>query len=481
MIFKKLIVITTIIGFAWGLAVNAPKINAGAAVVNDPINAAFNATTAGSATSLTVKEYVLDAIARTIARSLLNIAVSGIINKIQTGGRDGGPAFVQNWSNFQTNAQYRGENVFRSILASTNLCSYTSGSIKELFAANTVVPSQGQNLRTGNFDSFALRSNCTMPSNFSMTNYQNDFSGNGGWNAWSRMLEPQNNYYGLLFGSLDESARQRSLAQSSDVYEAMAGSGYTSVRNSCTGKGPNAQCVFMGQIFTPGDLLGKSAASTIDNDLGWLVSSDELSEVIIAIGSAITNRIINLATSNPSNDYATAPKTDTSSSDKYLACVNSCPAADNITCQTNCARAWGYNVPQASSSPPSAPPGGGGTGVCRNSGGNPDYAGALRTATDAVLATNSGGIADALNTTANGFTILNLISTKLRETGFNATTNVKNGNDNPNTGDLIAVWKSGDTTIERYDAITDSGAGSTPLRNVMTTQFTGDIPLSCTQ
>ena len=70
--------------------------------------------------------------------------------------------------------------------------------------------------------------------------------------------------------------------------------------------------------------------------------------------------MVNLATSNTQKDYATAPKADTSNSDGYLACINSCPAADNITCQTNCAKAWGYNTPQASSTPPpTGSPGGG--------------------------------------------------------------------------------------------------------------------------
>ncbi len=194
-----------------------------------------------------------------------------------------------------------------------------------------------------------------------MQNYQSDFSGNGGWGTWNRLLEPQNNYYGALFGSLDEANAQRGIEQSGDINEALAGSGYTSIRGACqdqlagTGNtGPSqpsqARCAFMGKIFTPADLLGKATASTIDNDLGWLVSSDELSEVIIAIGAALTNRMANLAISNPSNDYKTAPEADTSNSSGYLACINSCPAGRDLSCQNNCAKAWGYNVPSASCS-----------------------------------------------------------------------------------------------------------------------------------
>src|SRR3989344_380194 len=259
------------------------------------------------ATAYITKEFGLDIVARVIAKTLLQQLISGLIGKIQGGGRDGGPAFVQNWRNFQTDSQYRGENVFRSILAGTNLCSYFGGDIKGLFGANQKVPSAGQNLRVNNFDPFSLRANCTLPSNFNMASYQQDFAGNGGWEAWSRLLEPQNNYYGTLFASLDEADKQRELEESGDLNEALAGSGYTSVRDSCAGQGVGAKCTFLGKVFTPGDLLGKTAASTIDADLQWLVSSDELSEVVISIIQASIDRLSNLALTQVRKLYTDAP------------------------------------------------------------------------------------------------------------------------------------------------------------------------------
>ncbi len=357
---RKLIVVIIILGLIWSSIIYTPKTNA-AGVVHDPINAIFNSTTAVGTTSQVVKDYVLKPIVRALARKLLSDAVSGIINKIQTGGRDGGPAFVQNWRNFQADSQYRGEDTFRAILSNTTLCNDIDGNIKNLFGATKkrIIPIDAKT-RMGNLDPYQLRANCTMPSNFSTANYQRDFSGNGGWNAWSRMLEPQNNYYGVLFQSLDEVGRQRGPApQSADINEALAGNGYTSIQDGCKDQfagtnntGPTlpsqARCTFMGQIFTPGDLLGKSAASTIDNDLGWLVSSQEIGSIVISIATALTNRLANLATSNPARDYDNAPKADTSRSGGYLACLNSCPAGTDLSCQNNCAKAWGnYSPPSA--------------------------------------------------------------------------------------------------------------------------------------
>ncbi len=128
------------------------------------------------------------------------------------------------------------------------------------------------------------------------------------------------------------------------------------------------------------------------------------------------------------------------------------------------------------------PPGNGGGGNyrCVDVGPeSPNYEGALRSAIGAVIAANPAGIADELNTEANGFIFLDYVAAELQRAGYAATTSVLNGHDSPNRGDLIAVWRSSDSTIERYDAIGGSGAGDTALRATWSTQYTGDIPLSC--
>lgn len=124
--------------------------------------------------------------------------------------------------------------------------------------------------------------------------------------------------------------------------------------------------------------------------------------------------------------------------------------------------------------------GDGGGGVCKDPGGSTaNYSGDLEAAIDAVIADNPNGIADAPNTKENSFTFLNYVAEELQSNGFNATTNVKNGNDNPNSGDLIAVWRPSDTKVERYDAVISVGAGDRPMRDAATAGFTGDILLSC--
>lgn len=110
----------------------------------------------------------------------------------------------------------------------------------------------------------------------------------------------------------------------------------------------------------------------------------------------------------------------------------------------------------------------------------PNYAESLKNAMNSVIASNPDGIADVLNTKQNSLTFLNMVAAELQNDGFYATTNVLNGNNNPNSGDAIAIWKSGDTTIERYDAVMGTSAPSQMIRQSVTSgNFTGDIPLGC--
>lgn len=254
----------------------------------------------------TRKESRADIIARCSAREIFNAMSIGIVNNARTAGRNGGPAYVRNWRNFQTDAQYRGEGVFRAMLSNTKLCDYFGNDLKGLFGA-TQTTSLPKNTRTGNFDPYALRANCTMPSGFSMTNYQNDFAGNGGWDAWSRMLEPQNNYYGALFGSLDEAAKQRALEESSDLNQVIANKGLTgksgsNAIDSCKTTDANGKCLEYKDINTPGSIISDSVAATFQQELAWITNVDELGEVISAATEVLLKRLFNFSDSNE-GDY----------------------------------------------------------------------------------------------------------------------------------------------------------------------------------
>lgn len=123
---------------------------------------------------------------------------------------------------------------------------------------------------------------------------------------------------------------------------------------------------------------------------------------------------------------------------------------------------------------------GGGGGHCSDTGNHTnDYGGAVSVAMNVVISKNPNGIADKVNIEANQIEFLNYVADELKTNGYETTISVLNGNGFQNRGDLIAVWESGDSLMERFDSIIANGDGDRPLRNAATAQFTGDIPLDC--
>lgn len=177
------------------------------------------------------KENVLDLIARCGARAILNDMTNRTIGAVRTGGREGGPSFVRNWKDFLAKAEYRGENIFRSILASaTNICPHVSGTLRNLYGVRQNPHLGPINTRIGNLNPYGARARCTMPDGWNMAKYSLDFVGNGGWEALVKLAEPQNNLFGSILMSQNELAAQRGQSRAEDTLEALTGGGFTSRR-----------------------------------------------------------------------------------------------------------------------------------------------------------------------------------------------------------------------------------------------------------
>lgn len=401
------------------------------------------------------KETVKDAALRCAAREILKFMNDRILSVIRESGRSGGPAFVRNWRNYQADAQYRGEDIFRSILSTTNLCNHIGDQLRTIYNAPAGGTTVGQSTRVNNLDPYQLRANCSLPDGFSISNFEKDFADNGGWEAFLRLQQPENNLYKSILMAQSEAAIQREVEQSGDIYETI-GHGFTSGRggdeitDSCLVRGLNGKCITYKNILTPGSIFEGTTIQTIQGEIDWVVNADELNELIAVAISILFNRIKDL--SNPNEGNLEIP--------------------EDID----------FDQIQITVSPlPPPPGGGGGVGVCADQGdGIINYRDALARAIDAVNLNNPGGIADALNTFTDSAIYLNEVIFQIQNEGLNATTNVLNGNDNPSSGDLLAIWAPGDPTIERYDVISSVGQGDIPLRFAATPdQYTGDIPLSC--
>ena len=371
------------------------------------------------------KEFGLDTAARFLARGLLSNTINTMIRKIQTSGRQGRSAsFVQNWRRFLVQSQHRGEDVFRRILGNTTFCNYLQGDLRTIFRADTVLldNDQTEEVRAWNLDPFKRRGKCTMPPGWTVENFQRDFSGNGGWEALARLAQPQNNFYGAFLMSLEELAVQRALDTEADSIEAQSGGGFTGIRQGpttggapnscgeppvlgyCSGSGipcnpknigpggvyldcatvygppdPNgplssytqcvgaqrvpsqARCTFLGNVITPAKLLGDATSQTIDKNIGWLITSDEISEVIVAVISAVTQRLNNfmsdIGKDAPARQGSKPPRSQPGIlDDPYSDCVvNQCSGQsgeDYSRCLNQCSSRAG--IPQPGQ-PPSSP------------------------------------------------------------------------------------------------------------------------------
>ncbi len=257
-----------------------------------------------------ISQYSLQGLtARCVARVILNHMTGGIIAATRTSGRDGWASFVRDWRNFKAQAQYRGENIFRAVLSQTNLCPQIDRQIKTLFGATNrqslTKDSKSIYTRIGDFDPFQSRNNCTLPSSFSLPNYLSNFAANGGWEAFSRLTQPQNNFFGTLANALDEAHRQRDFEEKSNISEAESGGGFTSRR----GKDANDSCLIWDQngrdclvgkdIMTPGGSLKDSVNAIFQNELAWLTNVQNLQGIIQNLTNRLMSRILDLAGDRP--------------------------------------------------------------------------------------------------------------------------------------------------------------------------------------
>src|SRR3989344_6515946 len=207
-----------------------------------------------------LKEWILDPVARLVSKRIMSFFLDSIVRKVTTGGRTGNqPAYVQNWRNFLLDAAYRGEDVFRVQLGNTETCLDFRNGLRAQFGAPPPGQTIPQNTRVNNLDPFSRRARCTMPAGWNSVNYKQDFAGNGGWDAFARLSEPQNNFYGATLMSLGELSAQRAVDIAADQNEARRG--YTGIRaGGCQSLGSGGICTNNRRVGGP--LNGQTCVAT---------------------------------------------------------------------------------------------------------------------------------------------------------------------------------------------------------------------------
>lgn len=302
-----------------------------------------------------IKEQVEDTIVRALARNAQTRLQNGVLDKIRKGGIDqltgnsGSPAFVQDWRQFLQGGQYRGEDVFRAMLADATLgstiCQYMRSSLANIFNVKSKVPNFDSNkYRVDSLQPFILQNKCSPElSGFNIETFRNDFNA-GGWDAWGKLIQPQNNFYGVFGNSLNELTKQRGLEETTNRNEAVAGGGFTSKRSNCQGTSSGLSCVVLGQIQTPAQILGTTVQRSIDEDFSWITSADEFSELLAGIANALFDSLLSKI-DNLSGGIAGGTGTQVFNA---AGCIADCINAGNKACVLNEAACAGLNDPELS-------------------------------------------------------------------------------------------------------------------------------------
>ena len=246
------------------------------------------------------KEIEDDPAVREIAGINLNNMSNYIINVLEAMGRkddinDAGTlnVFVNNWRNFALEGQYRGENLWRGLLSIAAdgepdldipplLCGYirSSEAFRSLLptkVTGTSILESGLKRSVSSLDDYLVAINCDSSVNENFNTFMGDFYAGGGWEMFERLLQPQNNIFGVMAMSFGELEKQKKIEEQADLQEVNSGSGYLG-RRQCLSFNPSGQCVIWSNVNIPADMAVETLGALINQNLAWFVTTDEAGE-----------------------------------------------------------------------------------------------------------------------------------------------------------------------------------------------------------
>ncbi len=236
-----------------------------------------------------------EAFVQGLKKALLNYLVDRVIAYIK-GAKDGG--FVGDWQSYLSGALATGLQQFALNFTNIDICAPFSAQLKLAFA----IPEVGQ---------FSQKYTCDFDSiGENIEDFYADFR-KGGWIAYSKSWEPQNNMYGIFLSASVEQAAEASAAQDAARAEASAGAGFLG-KKECTEKldtsdldgalpGPDldgdgqpnddpASC----HITTPGQTVAASLQKSLDSEFDYInsLTGTNIGPYVAAIVDAMVGRVL---------------------------------------------------------------------------------------------------------------------------------------------------------------------------------------------
>jgi hypothetical protein len=319
---SALVAIFVLVASVSSLAAPTP-VQAGGWPVFDALNFVKNTLTsvasnvlAGMSNPLTVKEYVLDGVARVVTQAAVASLVHGVVNWANN-GFNGSPAFVVNIGVHLGNVS--------DITASGFFTQLTGLSLNSPFQAQISSALQQQYYKSTAGNSFFLLNQCTLgdaSSAVSASGYDFNKGGLSGWFNFS--TQPQNNPYGLYFAAQDELNSRLGSAIQQTKDEIAQNHGFLSWRGDCNLQGVAAPTIdatapelsqnpdgtynvvsegtvtvkdngtncLSYDVVTPGSVIENQLEKSLGSGVDSLISSDEINEIVSALAQGLISNVL---------------------------------------------------------------------------------------------------------------------------------------------------------------------------------------------
>lgn len=261
-----------------------------------------------------------------LVRALAVILENQLLNKMNSltrGISSGSPNFITNWRNNVLSAQGRGNDIFRSVLAGSNVCPYFKNKLLAAFGAQQYLGSL-QKSKVGQYaidtfvpglPSFQQTANCsfnaTADPKLNIANFKANFS-NGGWSAWNQLIKPQNNFFGAYNLALGEQQKQISTESGANQQQNIANQGFLANKlgtipdalgkilpfaNGCILKVPGTnRCIYEGKTVTPGNVLQQETGHTIQQQIQMLTNVQSPTDIVQFLTNLVVVRLSNQIT-----------------------------------------------------------------------------------------------------------------------------------------------------------------------------------------
>ncbi len=217
------------------------------------------------------KEYILDTLVYALIKVLLRTFTQGIVSWIRTGGFQGSSLLIDNFEEHFKRELNNEAGIFLEDIIGPAFVDLLCEPLR------IAIPRFAVGLRT----SFADRARCTISEIVdNLEDFHVDFVQGGSWRTWDALLQPNNNWMGVLLSTLDEEQRREAEAFLRTKTEVETTGGGLDPSKDCgtTSLGHIVNCV----IKTPGKIVAKAAEDVFGSGVRQLELADEINEIIAA-------------------------------------------------------------------------------------------------------------------------------------------------------------------------------------------------------